>query len=384
MAELVLNAFVSGSSTAFGFYDADPVFRADAERVLRYVARRIGDSQLDVELSSSDVYTCFEEATMEFGAIMNAYQAKSALATFLGTPTGSLTGAENRYPQFSLEWARRQAEAYNDIVGLNSKRPMYSGSIDLVPGQQHYDLQSLTTTTGSDGFPQRMVIRDVYHVSPISAMRFFGTTSFMNYLNSEFSFESYTPETIFYLLPIWEDILRGMQFETSNRVRRSNYSYGLHNNVLTLYPTPVNANRLWFRYQLADGSVLGGASGSAGWDRSVDGVANMSNIPFGNIAYSLLNSISRQWIFQMTLALCKETLGLVRRKMGAIPVGDGELNLDGSDLVNDARAEMERLRAYLTGLLEDMTYDKLTQRASDQAAALEEVLKRSPLKIYVG
>ena len=45
---------------------------------------------------------------------------------------------------------------------------------------------------------------------------------------------AFTPETIFYLLPIWEDILRGMQFETSNRVRRSNYSYEIHAHELTV------------------------------------------------------------------------------------------------------------------------------------------------------
>lgn len=378
-------SFVSGSSTAFGFYDADSAFVADADRVVRFVARKLAESQVQVELSSSDIYTCFEEATMEFGSIVNAYQAKSALSVFLGTPTGSLTGAQNKYPQFNLEWARRQAEAYNDFVGLNSHRPMYSGSVDLHPGQQTYDLQTLVNVTGSDGLPRRMIIRDVYHASPLSAMRFFGTTSFMNFLNSEFSFESYTPETIFYLLPVWEDILRGMEFETSNRVRRSNYSYELNNNVISIYPVPANANRLWFKYQLADDySVLGGASGSSTYDRTVDGVANLSNIPFGNIEYSKLNSISRTWIFQMTLAFCKETLGLARRKMSTIPIPNGDVTLDGESMVSDGRADQERLRNYLIALLEDMTYDKLTQRASEQAAALEEVVKRAPMKIYVG
>jgi len=370
-------SFVTGS-TAFGFFDADTQFQVDADKVLTYVTRMLGESQLQVEISSSDVYTCFEAATMEFSSIINMYQAKSTLGTFLGSATGSLVGSEQRYPQFSLEWARRQAEAYNDLSNLNSRKPYYSGSVDLSTGQQDYDLQTLTNPTGSDGGSRRMVIKNVYHYSPGSAFRFFGTTSFMNYLNNEFKFESYTPETVFHLLPVWEDILRGMQFKVSNKVRRSNYSYELHNNILKVMPIPAANIKLWFTYQLSDEPVLGVN------DQASYGVSNMSNLPFGNIRYSAMNSISRRWIFQMTLALCKQTLGYVRRKMGSIPVPNGEVSMDGDQLVSEAQAEMERLRQELTAALEDLTYDKLAIKEAEKASALEETLKRAPLMIYVG
>ena len=52
--------------------------------------------------------------------------------------------------------------------------------------------------------------------------RFFDSTSAINYLNNEFSFESFTPETVFYVLPVFEDVLRGGQLDLSQRVRRSN------------------------------------------------------------------------------------------------------------------------------------------------------------------
>ena len=43
-----------------------------------------------------------------------------------------------------------------------------------------------------------------------------------DYLNNEFAFESFTPETVFYVLPVFEDILRAGQMGISNRVRKSN------------------------------------------------------------------------------------------------------------------------------------------------------------------
>jgi hypothetical protein len=228
----------------------------------------------------------------------------------LGSQTGSLAGNQNRYPQFNMDAIRRQAQAYGDEALVGGNRTLHRAAITLSTNQQEYDLQTLVNPTGSDGLPRRMIIREIFHFSPLSAFRFFGTTSAINYLNNQFSFESYTPETIFYLLPIWEDILRGMQFETSNRVRRSNYSYELHNNKLRVYPVPTQGISLYFTYQLADDSPYGD-----GTDVSVDGVANLSNVPFGNIEYSKLNSISKTWIWKMTFSLSKEILGVKRRKV---------------------------------------------------------------------
>lgn len=381
-------AFVSGSSTPFGIFDADAAFQRDADKLVTYVARRLGESWVQVELSSSDVYTCFEEAAMDYSSIINQYQAKSALAAFLGSATGTMSGGENRYPEFSLEWARRMGQSYADMAGTGGTMPWHSGTVTLAANQQTYDLQSLINPTGSDGSPRRMIIRDIFHFSPLSAYRFFGTTSAINYLNQQFSFESYTPETIFYLLPIWEDVLRGQQFELSNRVRRSNYSFELHDNVLTIYPVPTQAMNLHFRYQLADESApvpgLSGTPGSVTADHASWGVSNLSNIPFGNIEYSKLNSISKTWIWQMTLAMCKETMGYIRRKMSSIPIPDGDLQLDGDALVNDARTEMDRLRNDLKAMLEEMTYDRLAAREAEKAESLNRQLLNVPLKIYVG
>lgn len=380
-------AFVSGSSTPFGIFDHDAQFRADADKLINFVATKLGDSWVQVELSSSDVYASFEEAAVEYSSIINSYQAKSSLAAFLGSPTGSLAGGENRYPQFSLEWQRRMAQGYADQAGVGGTMPLYSGSVALVANQQTYNLQATINPTGSDGQSRQMIIRDIFHFSPLSAYRFFGTTSAINYLNNQFSFESYTPETVFYMLPVWEDVLRGMQFEMSNKVRRSNYSFEIHNNVLTVYPVPTQALNLHFRYQLADESmpvpgISSTLSGSA--DRQSFGVSNMSNVPFGNIQYSALNSMSKTWIWQMTLAFCKEIMGYIRRKMGTLPIPEGDVSLDGGEMVADAKSDMERLRNDLKALLEETTYDKLAAKEAEKAESLYRNLMHVPLKIYVG
>jgi hypothetical protein len=383
-------SFATGS-TALGIFDSDPGFATDADRMVRYVAVKLGgglpganeDAQhIQVELTSRDVYTCFEEAAVEYGAIVNAYQAKSSLAAYLGSLTGTLTGGQNRYPRAALEWARRQAQPFGEEAYVGGDRPLFSGSIDLHTGQQNYDLQSLINPTGSDGLPARMVIRQIFHFSPFATFRFFGTTSAINYLNGQFNFQSFTPESVFYMLPVWEDVLRGSQFELSNKVRRSNYSYELHGptNALKIFPVPATENTLYFTYNLIDQSTIP----LDPTDALSFGVSNVSNIPFGNIEYSKINSIGKQWIWKMTLSSAKEVLGLKRRKMQTIPIPGGDLNLDGADLVNDGRSEMEALRGELRDLLEQMSYDRLAAKEAEQAESLMRVLSGVPLKIYTG
>jgi hypothetical protein len=383
-------AFTTGS-TALGIFDLDPVFAVDADRMVRYVAVKLGgglpgsneDAQhVQVEMTSRDVYTCFEEAAVEYGAIVNAYQAKSSLAAFLGSSTGTLAGGQGRYPRNALEWARRQAQPFGEEAYVGGDRHLFSGSIDLKAGVQDYDLQTLVNPTGSDGLPCRMTIRQIFHFSPFSTFRFFGTTSAINYLNGQFNFQSFTPESVFYMLPVWEDVLRGAQFELSNKVRRSNYSFELHGptNALKVMPTPAQDNTLYFTYNLMDQSTMPLDPS----DPLSFGVSNVSNVPFGNIQYSGINSIGRQWIWKMTLAYSREVLGLKRRKMQTIPIPNGDLTLDGGELVNDARAEMEALRGELRDLLEAMSYDRLAAKEAEQAESLLRVLSGIPLKIYVG
>jgi hypothetical protein len=383
--------FASGS-TPFGLFDADAAFVSDADKVVRYVAVKLGgglpgsnedETHVQVELTSKDVYACFEEACVEYSSIINANQAKSSLAAFLGAATGSLNEGTQRYPHASLEWARRQSQAFGEEAYVGGDRRLYSGSIALVPGQQEYDIGALLDVTGSDGMPARLLIRQIFHFSPFAAQRFFGVNSAVNYLNGQFNFNTFTPESVFYMMPVWEDALRAAMFETNNRVRRSHYSYEMHgpSNQLKIFPTPTSTNDLFFTYNVVDANDVLGDD-----DPTSFGVSNLSNIPFGHIQYSNVNSIGRRWIWAMALALSKEVLGLIRRKIGngSIPIPGGDMGLDGGDLVADGRGEMEALREQLRAIMEEMSYERIALKEADQVDNVRRVLAGVPLKIYTG
>ena len=310
--------------TPFGIYDAETEFSNEADNMYIFVKRKLGDDILSVELTKKQIFANFEESVLEYSAILNQYQAKSQLVNYLGFPTGSdgstvLSGSENKYPRENLEYLTRFAEPYAMEAGIGGSYNFVSGSISLESGRQDYDLYTeLKHENGDvvfDNTKGKLKICEVYHYNPQAAYRFFDTTSAINYLNNEFSFESFTPETIFYVLPVFEDILRAGQLDLSNRVRRSNYSYKVSGTKIRVYPMPTTSKNLWIRVrQYPD------PNSPAYDDASVHGVSNMSNIPYGNIPYTNMNSIGRQWVRQYCLALSTEQLGYIRSKFGSIPI----------------------------------------------------------------
>jgi hypothetical protein len=382
----------TNNPTSFGIFDSDTSFVSDADKIVTFVKRRLGDDILSVELTNKMIFSNFEEATLEYGTILNEFQAKVHMLNLLGYSTGS--DVQDKLPRENLEYLGRFAEPYAMEAGLGGSYNTLSGSITLESGRQDYDLYTeLKDSTGTSLFSlgsnadtsadgtlhlkTKIKIMEVFHFDPQAAYRFFDTTSAINYLNNEFSFESFTPETIFYVLPVFEDILRAGQLDVSNRVRRSNYSYKMVGTKFRMYPTPttqLSDKKLWFRVRHYPDPY-----NPAYTDNSKYGVSNISNIPFNNIEYTKINSIGKNWIRQYTLALCKVTLGRVRSKFGSIPVPGSNVSLDGSTLISEGRSDRDTYRKELKEMLENMTYDKLLEVSNKRAEQIQKQLKYIPI-----
>ena len=393
------------SPTPFGLFDSEKDFIIDANSMVTFVKRKLGDDILSVELTNKQVWMSFEEATLEYGKIVNEYQAKSQLGNLLGVDLGTSSddqtvnngvidggprGAENKFPRETLEFLMRKAEPYASNAATGGAYNIHSGSITLVSGQQDYDIyESLnmdvsgTETAVKDiaAFQNKKLrIFEVMHYSPQAAYRFFDTTSAINYLNNEFAFESFTPETVFYVLPVFEDLLRAQQMDISNRVRRSNYSYELIGKNLRIMPRPTvteaGTKKLYIRFAAPQDPINPDIT-----DATMAGASGLHNVPFNNILYQNINSMGRQWIRQYTFALSKEVLGLVRSKFGSIPIPNGDLQLNGADLLSQAQGEKEKLITQLREMLDSLTYDKLLETQAAEIGNMQTILKTVPIPL---
>jgi hypothetical protein len=383
--------------TPYGFFNNESNFQTEADNIVIFVKRKLGDDVLSVELTKKQIWASLEESALEFSSILNQYQAKSQLPQFLGQSTtgsdGAMSGSEGRYPRENLEYLTRFAEPYAENAGVGGSYNMLSGSIQLKRGQQDYDIynslkdsnDSLIFSSSLNPLRTKLQISEVFHFNPQAAYRFFDTTSAINYLNNEFSFESFTPETIFYVLPVFEDILRAGQLDISNRVRRSNYSYKIVGTKVRIFPKPTveNPQKLFIRVKFFSNPL-----NPSYQDDTIKGVSNLSDIPFGNLEYNNINSIGRQWIRQYALAVSTELLGRIRSKFGNIPIPGSDLTLNGGDLVTQGREDQTNLKTQLKEMLDTMTYDKLMETAAARAEFINKQLKYVPmpngLAIFMG
>lgn len=362
--------------TPFGFFDTDSEFQTEADAVVTFTKRKLGDDILSVELTKKQIWACLEEATLEYSRIVNEADAKSQLNNHLGYPTGS--DVQGLFPKQNLEYLLRMAEPYSMEAGIGGSYNDVSGSIQLVENQQDYDIYTdlkdaagnLIVSSSANSPRNKMRVKEVFHFNPQAAYRFFDTTSAVNYMNNEFAFESFTPETVFYVLPVFEDVLRAGQMDISNRVRKSNYSYRITGTKIRIFPMPTGEmenKKLWLRVAFNPDPYNPDVT-----DESIYGTSNLSNIPFGNYEYKKVNSLGRQWIRQFCVALARELLGQVRSKFSQVPIPNADLTLNGPALIGEGREDQSRLRDQLVELLDGLTYGKLLE---GQAADAENIMR---------
>ena len=94
--------------------------------------------------------------------------------------------------------------------------------------------------------------------------------------------------------------------------------------------------------------------------------------------------MGRAWIIKYAVASSKEMLGLIRGKYSSVPIPNGEVTLNGSDLVSQGQTEKTELIAQLREFLEKMTKEQMMTRQNTEATQINELLGKVPLKIYIG
>lgn len=378
--------------TPFGFFDSDSTFQSEADSMVLFVKRKLGDDVLSVELTKKEIWTCFEEACCEYSRLIHEMKITSDLTNVLGMSTGS-TDLTNRYAKRTIEYLLRMAEPYATEAYVGGSHDATLGYVELVSGKQDYniysDIKDNTSGLGiyesmPSGSKGKLKIVEIFHFEPLAAQHFLlNASNVTNFLATNFNYESYVNSTVFYVLPVFEDILRRGMLEQAFRVRRSNYSYEVLGGNIRIYPVPASdlqTGRMYIKVMKPQ-SPLNPTSYT---DDSIYGISGPSNIPFGNIPFSTINQPGRQWIRQYTLALCKELLGLIRSKFSSIPIPNADLTLNGSDLVSQGRDDKDKLTTQMKEFLANLTNQKLLEIDALAAENLNKQLRYIPMPLGKG
>ena len=378
--------FTSGE-TPYGTYDADSTFQTDVIAVTKWVAKRLGHPVLQLEIPSGSIYACFEESVNEYSSHINNYNIKNWMWDQYGENSrisGSLsTGSLNPITP-SLGASIGLSEKYGQVVNMDENFDLKKGYVTLSQSVQDYDLQGLWANVSESG--QRIEVQRVFNQPKSAISRFYdpyGGSFDQQQLLDNFGMGNVSPAVSFILKPISYDLARANAIETSDLIRKSAYSFEIHNNKLRIFPEPREADdgeKVYFEYYLKK-DIRNTNNSNA---ELTGGVSDPSNVPYKFITYSSINAPGRQWIRKYTSAIAKELLGIIRSKYSAMPIPDGEVTLDGEGLKAEGREEKVQLLEELKEFLESVSLTEKLKAEAEEANAQQEVLAKAPLPIFIG
>ena len=379
-------AFVEGQ-TPYGTYDSDSTFQTDIQSVTKWCAKRLGFPVLQLEIPSGSIYACFEEAVNEYSQHINNYNIKNWMWEQYGEKSrisGSLSTGSSNPVTPTLGPSVTLSDKYGQLVGMSETYDLKKGYITLSGSKQDYDLQDVWADVSESG--KSIEVHRVFNHMPASVSRFYdpyaGTFDQRQLLDA-FGFGNVSPAISFVLKPISYDLARANAIETSDLVRKSAYSFEIHNNNLRIFPEPLEGDageRIWFEYYVK-ADIRNTNNSNADLQ---GGVSDPSNVPYKFITYESINQPGRQWIRKYTYALAKELLGIIRSKYSSMPIPDGEVTLDGEALKTEGREEKTQLLEELRDFLESVSLTEKLKAEAEESNAQREVLAKAPLNIYLG
>lgn len=396
-----------------GVYGDDPTFLQGCADQVAYVYSNLGGDVLDIELTPYHVFAAYEQAVLDYSAIVNSHHAKNVFSSLLGTPSGdfdsdgNLTGdgsdgkiaagehVELKYPKFDFGYSLRIADATSSMADVGGDETLYKIGITMIPNQQDYDLQELIETEAEDpesAFHDKFaelslqaktkaLIKKVYFQSPRSMWQFYGHFGGLNIMGNLNTYGMWADDSQYQIVPVWQNRLQAASFRDSLQVRTAHFSYRIVNNIMRLYPVPdgLFPPVVWVEFMFPTNVWGDDGVGSSG----VDGVNNFNTIPFENIPYTRIHSMGKNWIRKYALALCKIILGNIRSKVNQVPIPGQSVTLNGAELLSQGKDEIRQLVEDLKKLLDDLSYAAAAKSDKEQMQDAKEILSSVPLPFYI-
>ena len=387
---------VTSGSVPFGYYLGDTCsvgessFENDCSSSAMWAAKRLGYPIVDIEMIDVNFYACFEESVLEYNRVVNEFNIVNNMADLTGIPQSqfpNLTGLGVK--STGLPFVVQLSKQYGSEALVNGETPLKRDFIyvssSMAGSEQLYDLNKLIGEDKEHLTGSRIEVRRVFHHRPPAIARVYDPFSMtgMSYGNilSEMGFGAYSPATQFLMTPLFEDLLRVQAIDLNDMIRKSNYSFEIvGNNKLRIFPIPTHNFKLWIDYYLEkDKSITNFYSGSR-----YEYVSDPSDIPYEYCKYCKINQPGKQWIKKYFLALCKETLGRILQKYSTVPIPGGEVTLDGAELRSEAKDETATLLEKLRDMLEKSFRVNQLENKDKESDAMNKMLSRVPLHIYIG
>ena len=388
--------YVTGSwppPTPFGFYDNDPEFKIDANKVSNFCALHLGYPIENVELQEINFFAAFEEAVTVYGNELYAFQLRDNYLSLEGA--SDRIDVNNTIFTPTMATIVRLSQQYGEEAGAGGNVTWFKGQLRLTPGVQDYDLSLWADDMGITG---GIEIKNVWYQPPPAIDQLYSPTLMtgqgglggvppLGFYGFGYGYANYL------MMPTSFTIQNLQAIEMQNTVTLSNYTFNIVNNILSVFPIPGTGitgedfdggGDLGYGEFLVFDFIKLQDRIDAAFDNGTNKISNTSNAPYLNPTYSKINSIGRSWIFEYTLAKAKEMLGLVRNKYSQIPIPGAEVTLNGNELTSAAATEKEALITRLRDYFDQTSRQSLLERRAAESVARVAEINQVPMTIFIG
>lgn len=362
----------------------------EAGQIVQWTRYRLGEPILTVQLDNKQIFACFQEACIQYSRMVNTNQTQMWFLNILGRKaTGNFTGNSVSWNMnFLKEITSYFSQQTKPIVGgKTSTKKAYirvnrgQGSYNVL--SQGYDGQTnqrLSRVIGRSAVhSDKMKITEVYYYPGTTVNKYWDVYSISNdFFPNHALMENFR----YRLRPVWQTILNRQMLQEHETVRHSNYNWNIVGDRLKISPQPDQSGKIWFQYIVYDQVMT--TNNDLYTDKRNHQITDIWDRPYFNIPYDTMNSQRKRWVRQYCLALCRQTLGLVRRKFSTVQIPNGVTTLDGGRLVGEALRKQQSLRDELRVTLEKLQLQNSTAAQRKIALNTNTILQNIPRGIYIG
>lgn len=360
-----------------GLFDDDTKLKEEAPKIVNHIAQKLGYPVHDLEITDSNVYANIEDSLMKLSYLLNEYNVEEDYIDMYGREIEEEVSERVRYD--NLNKIIRMSDAYATEAGTGGSVTKRKGHITTVAGQQEYNLKELffdVEHPEEKGF----TIRKIYH-GRIPAMKRSGYLS-----TSPTTHENYNQvvgnvgiPSEFVMMPLSWTIAQTQNVQIRRKLFGSIFSFDLTGNNLIITPIPKQSFKLFFDYTLYSEESGENLDGIYEEDNKI---TSPTHLNFKMQSWSDLSQHYRSWVINYALAQTKITLGRNRSKFQSIPYLQGQISLDGSDLISSGESDSQILIEQLREHLDKLSIESEMEAKRNKAEYQTDILNKIPLGIY--
>jgi hypothetical protein len=345
----------------------------------------LGAEDVDVNIKEKEVKILLRKALTKYIRFIDNWQIRNDFGNLIGQSAD--IDFTRKFVTENFQLAQKVSDWFASMARVGGKTRWKRDYFIVSGKQQIYDLSLVSSV------PYRPGERRIHRIMWVAKPEIIGTSGmepgFLDGGLVTFSLNGlmYGNSMMSYLGNTFDVMLLGQSLELRNKILRSEFFYNISGDIVELTPAPGDYHSAMpqgtkvFYYYFNEIDSLG----LEGQDEDHILISNPTQIQTSIVPWADLNSTSKDWLVDFTVALCKYMFGSKLRSIKKIasPGSDYQVEFDYQSLIEESKTEQEALILELEKLLLELDYPKMMENKAKVAQEAARINNYSPRKIFL-